>query len=165
MRHAKSSWSEPLPDRERPLNRRGKRAARRIGRVLAEKKIRPGMILSSPARRARSTAKRVRKALEKRKRPPLRLLPELYGETAAEIVATIRSLDDRLDSVLIIGHNPELSEAAVLLSGERRFDWLPTTAVLGLEFDAEHWRELSEGKGKVILELRPRELEGKDRSG
>jgi phosphohistidine phosphatase len=159
MRHAKSSWKEPLPDHDRPLNRRGKRAAKLIGKALAERGIRPGLILSSSAKRARATAKRLRRALGL-PTVPLATEPRLYGADAEEILGVIRRLDDGVDGVVLIGHNPSLSDAAVLLSGNERFDWLPTGALIGLSFDVDRWENVSPGKGEVFLELRPRELEG-----
>jgi phosphohistidine phosphatase SixA len=61
--------------------------------------------------------------------------------------------------VLIIGHNPALSDCAVLLSGADRFAWLPTGALVGLAFDTDTWNDLDAEKGEVILTLFPRELE------
>ncbi len=158
MRHAKSSWKKPLPDRERPLNRRGKRAARLVGHALARRGIRFDLVLSSPARRARSTAKKLLKALGD---DPARLTeqPRLYGHAADEIVEILRQLDPRYDDILIVGHNPEISELAVLLSGDTRFEWLPTGALVALEFPIEKWEELKGGTGKVLFTLYPRSLE------
>ena len=159
MRHAKSSWKKPLPDHDRPLSKRGKRAAVAIGEELARLGVRPERVISSTAKRARSTARRVMKALEE-PREILRLEPELYGADAAEILDLIRRLDDGERSVLLVGHNPAVSDTAVLLSGERRLDWLPTGAVAGIRFDVDSWRDVAPGSGRLILELRPRELEG-----
>ncbi|WP_456391979.1 SixA phosphatase family protein [Nitratifractor sp.] len=158
MRHAKSSWKKPLPDRERPLNRRGKRAARLVGHALARRGIRFDLVLSSPARRARSTAKRVLKALGE---DPGLLIeqPWLYGHAANEMLEALLRLDPRCNDVLIVGHNPEISELVVLLSGDRRYDWLPTGALVALEFPIEEWEELKGGAGKVLFTLYPRSLE------
>jgi phosphohistidine phosphatase len=158
MRHAKSSWKEPLPDHERPLNKRGKRAAKAIGQALSARGVLPDEVLASDAKRARSTARRLLKAMGLDK-GRLKLLPSLYEANAQEILELLRTQENEKETILLIGHNPAISDAAVLLSGDRRFDWLPTGAVVGLEFPVKKWRELGEGKGEVVLTLFPRELE------
>ncbi len=163
MRHAKSSWREPLPDRERPLNRRGKRAAKRIGEALRQRGVTVDSMFSSDARRARSTAKRIRKAL-RAPREILRSVPELYDADASALLRFLHTLDDRWNEVLVVAHNPGISDLAVALSGDERFDWLPTGALVGLEFDLEHWSGLGGRKGRVVLVLKPRELEGNGES-
>jgi phosphohistidine phosphatase len=159
MRHAKSSWKEPLPDRERPLNKRGKRAARLIGEALAERGIIPDLILSSDAKRARATAKRVLKALPEN-RTLLQLDPALYSADAETILREIGQTDDQMETLLVIAHNPGISDLATLLSGDERLSWLPTAAVVVLEVSGDSWREIAPGKAKVLLRLFPRELEG-----
>ena len=159
MRHAKSSWKEPLPDHERPLNKRGKRAAKAIGNALKEREIYPDRILASDARRARTTAKRVLKALGADHEIPLELIPALYEANGEEILEMVRSRGGTARRILLIGHNPAVSDTAVLLGGDSRFDWLPTGAVVGLEFPIDEWRDLEEGSGRVVLTLTPRELE------
>jgi len=159
MRHAKSSWKKELPDHERPLNRRGKRAAKLIGKTLKERKIFPDSLLVSDAKRARATAKKVLKVLGEERRIPSTFLPALYEADAEGILEIVRSGGGASRRVLLIGHNPAISDAAVLLSGDPRFKWLPTGAVVGLEFPIEEWRDLEEGSGRVILALTPRELE------
>ncbi|ADV46369.1 SixA phosphatase family protein [Nitratifractor salsuginis] len=158
MRHAKSSWKEPLPDQERPLNKRGKRAAKMIGKTLAEKGIIPDLILSSDAKRARATAKRVLKALDKEK-IDLQLDPALYAADAREILREIEKTEDKIQTLMVVAHNPGISELAVMLSGEDAFSWLPTAAVVVLEIDGDSWREIAPGKAKVLLHLIPREWE------
>jgi phosphohistidine phosphatase len=158
MRHAKSSWKEPLPDHDRPLNKRGKKAAKRIGRELAKRGVGWDLLLVSTARRARATAKRLLRAMG-RSPQKYRSEPRIYDADYLEIFERIKHLDDAVGSVLLIGHNPAVSDAAVLLSGQSRFDWLPTGAVAGLEFQVTRWEEIAPGSGEVILTLYPRELE------
>jgi phosphohistidine phosphatase len=158
MRHAKSSWKEPLPDRERPLNKRGKRAAKLIVEALAKRGIIPERILSSDAKRARATAKRVLKALPA-DRIILQVDPALYAADAERILREIAEMDDRVETLLVIAHNPGISELATLLSGDKRFSWLPTAAVVVLEIERDSWRGIAPGKAKVLLRLFPRELE------
>src|SRR5437899_10475758 len=65
VRHAKSSWDDTaLPDKDRPLNDRGKRDAPKMGERLAKRDVKPDLILSSPARRALTTAEIIAKKLD-----------------------------------------------------------------------------------------------------
>ena len=159
MRHAKSSWKNPLPDHERPLNRRGKEAAVRIGRALVRQHFTPELILSSDAKRARATAKRVLRAFEPDHRPALRLDPALYDADASTILREIAATEDRIDNLMVIGHNPGISRLALLLTGDSSLEWLPTGAVIGIKIKEKTWKEIGTGNGKLFLRLSPRELE------
>jgi len=155
MRHAKSSWKNPVPDRERPLKKRGKRASETIGRALAERDVVFDKVVSSDAKRALETAKRVLKAMGKDPMPPLLLEPGLYGAGAEDIVRIIRRKGGGCQSILLVGHNPGISEAAVFLTAKGDFSWLPTGSVVGMEFPVAGWNEIAGGKGEVILALYP----------
>ena len=160
MRHAKSSWKEPFPDRERPLNKRGKRAARTVGEALARRGIEFDRVYTSDARRARSTAKRLLRAMGA-SRERLQKDPRLYRGGGEEIVEFVHTLNDSDKRVLIVGHNPALSDALFLLGAADNRDWLPTGAIVGLHFDSEHWKEILPGTGDMVLKLLPRSLEEK----
>lgn len=157
MRHAKSSWKEPLPDHERPLNKRGKKAAKRMGRYLAEQGIHPDLILSSDAVRARETARRVAKAMDF---PPekIEVVPELYEAGVSEILSVIRRTDPGTSTLLLIAHNPGVSEAAVALSGRTDYAWLPTAAIVGVEFDVADWKKIGEKRGRTVFYAAPKTI-------
>ncbi|WP_457607572.1 SixA phosphatase family protein [Nitratifractor sp.] len=161
MRHAKSSWKEPLSDHERPLNKRGRKAAKKMGKFLEEHALLPELILSSDAVRARETAHRLAKAAgfpEKK----ISLTPELYDAGADEILDLIRSLDPKIDSVLLIAHNPGISDAAVHLCGDPMPTWMPTAAITVIDFDTESWKTIGEKKGRLRLYLTPKGLEAEE---
>ena len=108
LRHAKSSWSTPMGDHDRPLNARGKEAAPRMGELLHELNLQPDLIICSTAKRARSTAKRVVKAANYKNV----LIHEdlLYAATVGEVLSVIRQTPDTCDRLLIIGHNPSMED-------------------------------------------------------
>lgn len=140
IRHAKSSWDDAaLADRERPLNERGKRDAPKIGERLARREIKPDLILSSPAVRALTTAKIIAGKLDYM-RKHIGVDDRLYAAQADDLLEIIHALDDHLQCVMIVGHNPELSELAQRLSGE--IDHLPTGAVVEFGFAAKSWAEI-----------------------
>jgi len=115
LRHAKSSWKEDVGDRERRLNRRGREAARRIGRQLPATVGVLDLVLCSSAVRTRETMELV---LADYKSPPRSMIEdELYGASAETLLDRLRRLDDDNRNVLLIGHNPGLHELAVKLAG------------------------------------------------
>ncbi|AYA37569.1 histidine phosphatase family protein [Hymenobacter oligotrophus] len=141
MRHAKSSWNfDGLSDNERPLNNRGRTDAPQMGQALAGRNIQPDMLVSSPAVRALSTAALVAKELNY---PPdsIRVIPGIYEADAEHLIDIIRELPDEASSVLLVGHNPTLTDTVNRLSAHSLND-LPTAAVVCLHFHTERWAEV-----------------------
>ncbi len=151
VRHAKSSWNEPaLPDKDRPLNDRGKRDAPKMGERLAKRRVKPDLVLSSPAARALATAEIIAKKLDY-KRKNIVVDDRLYAVEADELLDLIRQLGDELERVMLIGHNPELTELAHRLSS--KITHLPTSAVAEFTFDAESWSRIGKDKpARVALD-------------
>ena len=156
MRHAKSSWNEEsLPDHDRPLNKRGKRDAPRMARLLEEQGLVPDRILSSTALRAQSTAKLV--AEHAGRSEAMELRPELYHADPAAIIAVLQELEDADALVLVVGHNPGLEKLLEVLTGEA--EHLPTAAIAWIEAPIAHWRDLGNTPARLIELWRPKELE------
>ncbi|TMK23636.1 MAG: histidine phosphatase family protein, partial [Actinobacteria bacterium] len=104
MRHAKSSWAEgPLADFERPLNERGLKAAPLVGRFMRRQKLRPDLILCSPAERARQTAALVAEAAQFD--APLRYDERIYEAAPARLAEVVSQVEDAADELLLVGHN------------------------------------------------------------
>ena len=116
VRHAKSDWSGDDADIARPLASRGRRQAPEAGRWLNANIERVDLALVSPAERTRSTWQLV--ALELEAAPPSRLEPRLYGASADDLLTVVRELPDELDTVLLVGHNPDIEELVRHLTGE-----------------------------------------------
>jgi phosphohistidine phosphatase len=137
VRHAKSSWKHPeLPDLLRPLNKRGKRDGPMMGERLSKREIEPDVILSSPATRAMVTAKIIAQELG-HPQDEIRVDERLYGASAFELLEIIQALNDRLDCVMLFGHNPGLTDLANDLGGD--IDNVPTCGVVEMEFDTDSW--------------------------
>ena len=156
VRHAKSSWDEvALPDRERPLAERGERDAPLMGRRLAKRKVKPDVILSSPACRALSTANIIAEALDYRARDIV-VDERLYASDAETLLAVIGELGDHLSCVMLFGHNPEFTELAHRLS--REITKMPTCAVAQFTFDSASWSAIAGLKpATVVLDYPKRE--------
>ena len=140
VRHAKSSWSEPgLADRDRVLNDRGRRNAPEMGKRLAKHDLKPDVILSSPAARALATAQLMAEELGCR-RADIRVDDRLYAAEADELVGVVRELGEGPKRVMVVGHNPEMTELAQRFSGT--IDHMPTCAVAVFTFDIASWRDV-----------------------
>jgi phosphohistidine phosphatase len=150
LRHAKSSWSEDrLPDSERPLSGRGERDAPRMGARLREHSPRPDLVLSSPALRARSTAKLVARALGYPD-DGIRLDARLYLATPTEILAVVAEQTDTLDSVLVVGHNPGLTELTNLLLPELELANLATAGTVIVDCATERWANIRDAQRRLV---------------
>jgi phosphohistidine phosphatase len=142
FRHAKSSWgNDRLPDRDRPLSERGERDAPRMGGRLRERRARPDVLLTSPATRTMRTSNLLVRALGCR-REIVRVVDALYLATPEEILRVLAAEGDGFESILVVGHNPGLTELANLLLTDLALDNLPTSGVVAIDCAADDWRDL-----------------------
>lgn len=140
MRHAKSLWpdDEDMADVDRPLAKRGKREARQMARALAGRQEVPDLLICSPAKRARATAKRMAKVW------PFEVSTEihegLYGGGVAACRDALVGLADAVRSAMLIGHNPALEDLVRMLTG--RWVTLKTSTVARIDLDIASWGEM-----------------------
>lgn len=136
LRHAKSSWKDVgLSDHDRPLNKRGKRSAPLIGALLLEQGLVPERILSSTARRALDTARRVANAAGYEGEIETRA--ELYHAEPQTYLEAVADLPDALGCVMVVGHNPGMEMLVSHLAG--RYERFPTAALAHLSLEIEAW--------------------------
>ena len=156
LRHAKSSWNDPgLDDHERPLNKRGRRDAPRMGELVREYGLIPDVVLSSDAVRARLTTEAVAEAAGYV--GDILLDPHLYMAGPADILSLLRTVGENAETVMIVGHNPGLEELVERLTGERQD--LPTAALAQIGLPIDEWRDLKLSTRGMLLGLwRPEEL-------
>ncbi|UOQ53591.1 SixA phosphatase family protein [Hymenobacter cellulosivorans] len=141
MRHAKSSWNfDDLTDQERPLNDRGRADAPRMGRALAKRNIRLDLLVSSPAVRALSTAALLAKELEY-PHNQIQVNDRIYRAEVPDLVDIVRQLPDAADAVLLVGHNPTITDFANVISPSP-LNELPTAAIVCIKFDCGSWAEI-----------------------
>ena len=149
VRHAKSSWKEDgLADRDRPLNRRGKRDAPMLGERLAARGIAPDRIVSSPARRAQRTARVLAAALDY-PADAIETAEEIYEASVDTLFHRVRCLDEADQTVVFVGHNPGFTELCNLLTGAQLIN-LPTCAAALLEFPLPHWSQVAPASGALV---------------
>lgn len=156
MRHAKSSWKdESLDDHDRPLNKRGKREAPRMGELLKEQKLVPDFILCSSARRARKTAECV--AFAAGYRGETRITSELYMVPPARILEVLAVIPPNHASVLLIAHNPSLEELFERLTNQSR--GFSTASIARLQLEIETWDQVADNPAASLLDFwQPRGL-------
>jgi len=157
LRHAKSSWKDAdLTDHDRSLNKRGKRDAPAMGRLLLEKGLTPQQIISSTARRARDTAALI--AEQSGFTGAIELNGDLYHAGPEALAGCLSQLYYEDDPVLLVAHNPGLERFLELLTGQ--YERLPTAALAQISLDLGDWSQLRpETRGTLENLWRPREME------
>jgi phosphohistidine phosphatase len=157
LRHAKSSWKdESLSDHDRPLNKRGKLAAPRMGRLIRDEGMVPDRILSSTAARARATAEAVAEACGFT--GEIELLRQLYLAAPVAYIDAARQVQGDPGRVLIVGHNPAVNTLVRELTSSDEV--MPTAALARIELPISRWLELDiEVEGELVGLWRPRELD------
>ena len=149
IRHAKSSWKFPaLHDFDRPLNRRGKHDAPMMGQRLRQRYIVPDLILCSPAKRTKRTAQAIGKAVGY---PTSAIIypRAIYEASAEEMIKILQAIDDRINTVMLVAHNPGLTELANRLTAHY-IDNVVTTGVVAIQFSVTHWKEIADVPGQFL---------------
>lgn len=139
VRHAKSSWADPfLIDHQRPLNKRGQKAAPEMARRLKKRGVRPDAIVSSDALRALETAVSLAEALGL-PGEAVHKTPALYSATSNEILDIVRGFKKDWNTVMVVGHNPTLTELANQFY-PHLIENIPTAGIVELRFNVPAWK-------------------------
>lgn len=147
LRHAKSSWQQPnLSDFDRPLNDRGKRDLREMGRRLRARGASPRRIIASPAARTAATARAIADALDMQP-GQVEYDQRLYLAGPDDILELLGERDEV--ELMLVGHNPGFTQLAGLLSGVS-IDNMPTCSYAEIVFDAGSWSGIRHGLGKLL---------------
>lgn len=157
LRHAKSSWDNPsLDDFDRPLNDRGRKSAKRVGRHIRKQGLTFDIVLCSKSVRTKQTAEL---AFSEWQPPPeICERDDLYHATPDEIRRIVGQVSEPATSVLVIGHNPGFEELLSQLTGA--FEPFPTAALARVELDLDDWSQLrASTQGRLIEMWRPRDQE------
>lgn len=162
MRHAKSDWhSNAVSDIDRPLNKRGLRDAPRMAQWMTSQNLKPNLLLCSPALRARQTASAIIEQLELEDSSVI-FDKKLYLASVETLMTIIRQVDDRIQSVMIIGHNPGLENLAMSLSNDdlpiQSNGGLMTTANLFQFRFNTSWKDLQRNEAQFVQLMRPKQL-------
>lgn len=159
FRHGKSDWDADLPDDDhvRPLARRGRKAAKAMGRFLARAGQVPDVAITSPAVRAADT---LRLAMDAGGWTcPIRTASALYGGGVPGLLSEVRREPDSTALLLVAGHEPTWSEAVTELIGGGRIR-VPTAALVRVNLDVDRWADIGPGTGELAWSVVPRLLTG-----
>ena len=151
VRHAKSSWKDlRLDDFDRPLNKRGKKNAPFMGNKLKERQIMPDLVLSSPAKRARKTATAIAKAIGYPKKKIV-FDDNMYHASARHLFEMVRDLDDKYETIMLFGHNPDFNDLADMLLKKNPVHNIVTTGVYCIKLNVDQWQKVLEEKGEPVF--------------
>ena len=166
LRHAKSSWDDPVErDFDRPLNGRGHRAARRMGEWLKDNGAVFDSVIASPALRIRQTVEGVEAGLGAKLKPAFD--KRIYMASAASLFELIQETPDEVGHLLLIGHNPGLEDLLLLategdesaLRAEAELKY-PTATFATIELPVDNWAAVDERMaGRLQAFVRPRDLD------
>jgi phosphohistidine phosphatase len=141
LRHAKSDWNQPdIKDHDRPLNKRGKKEAPKVGRYLLQNNLVPDLILSSTAQRARDTAQAAADGCGFDE--PIDFYQDLYLSDTSCYLDILQRLPDEANRVMVVGHNPDLEDLLTLLTDVT--EHITTATLAQIDLPISSWQELNE---------------------
>ncbi len=150
LRHAKSSWDDiTLNDFDRPLSKRGLKDIPFMGKSYRKEYTKPQLIISSPARRARETAELFAEEIDY-KIDEINFEQRIYQNTLEDLVDIVQKIDDSYDRVILVGHNPSLTELANYLTEEITVDNIPTCGIFAIEFRVKSWKKIEHQGGTLL---------------
>ena len=169
LRHAKTEGFEPgRDDRDRVLVERGRSEAARIGAYMASHSLVPDRVIVSPSARTLETWQYMAEAM--RPAPAVTTLEQIYDATTDDILAAILGTPAETRALMIVGHNPSLHEAALLLIASGNIDArealrekLPPAGLVVIDFAFEDWSKLHPQGGRLDRFVTPRSLEAASR--
>ncbi|MGD1846716.1 MAG: histidine phosphatase family protein [Salibacteraceae bacterium] len=154
VKHPKASLNNlQVEDIDRPLKGKGVREAYSLSAYLKAEKVDPQLILSSPANRCWHTSQIIARSLEYSMNR-IQLSIDLYKGGKDQLLRTLTGLSDQYDSVMLVGHDPALTNLLNRYSREP-YDKLSAGGVVGMKFRTEKWKNLPKSKGKLLFYQRP----------
>jgi phosphohistidine phosphatase len=165
LRHAKSSWDDAqLADGDRPLNERGWKAARRMGRELKQRAASFDMVLASPAARVTETIEGVQEELKLE--AAICFERDIYLASHETLLEMVRGLPESVHAPLLVGHNPGLQQLIVALTRDdpkglraKVEQKLPTAAFVRIDLPVEQWSNVEPATGTIAELIVPKELD------
>jgi phosphohistidine phosphatase len=155
MRHGDAQWKDPeVADFARPLNRRGSSESEAMGRRLSDLSLVPELIIASPARRTQQTSEIVAREMGLLPRS-IRFEEALYLAGTQEILRLVRTIGPRVPHLMVVGHNPGISELANLLAPHADVGGLATAAFCTITFDTDYWSGVGPGAMRDVFNETP----------
>jgi phosphohistidine phosphatase len=166
LRHAKSGWDDPVArDFDRPLNARGQRGARTMGRYMRDEGLEFDHVIASPAARVIETLDGLWEGYGRALSPQFD--KRAYLASAVTLLDIVGEAPEDAQSILLCGHNPGMEDMVLMLVPDRAGDEgrdsveekFPTAALAELRFDVARWADVKPGGGRLTRFVRPRDLD------
>lgn len=155
IRHSKASRDmEELADFDRPLNKKGINEASNLGRLLKKYGVQPDLIIASSAQRTTQTSELIAKGM-KYPVDAIKLQDDLYLADVEKLLTCLKSQPDAYKQIVIVAHNPGISELASLITGAN-IDEMPTTGMVVVKCRCRKWSELSTNNNILLAYLYPK---------
>ncbi len=149
IRDAKSSWKDTsISDFDRPLNKRGKRDAPAMAKRLATKHLSPDLIISSPTKRAFTTARIIAEEIGYPVKK-ISMNENIYEADTVTLFELVKSLDNSMDNVILFGHNPGFTDLCNFLTPDH-IDNVPTCGIVHINLRTKLWENVKRHKGEII---------------
>ena len=156
FRHGKSDWNVHFEnDHERPINKRGINAAKKMGKYLADIKEIPELLISSTAHRTRETIELA--AQSGNWKSECIFEPRIYGGSPNVLIEIIKNIDEKFNYVCLIGHEPNFS-SFISKSCNEKFHRFPTASMAKIVYNKDKWVNVMFGSGQLEWIKRPKEL-------
>jgi phosphohistidine phosphatase len=150
VRHAKSDWDNSIPnDIDRPISDEGRYEAHLMAKRLLKKHIPVDAFISSPAKRAITTAAYFAEAYQAKEKEIIKM-PELYHAYSFDFFEVINKLDNAINNVVLISHNPGITDFANRLT-ETRIDHMPTCSVFAVQALTDNWKDFQKQEKKFLF--------------
>lgn len=157
MRHGKSSWSDAsLSDFERPLKKRGIREAALVGKKLVQVSGKPDLLISSPAKRAFTTARIVAEQLQYPESDIIQE-PRIYGAGLREVYSVLNDLGVDPSTIMLFGHNPTFTSLVNVFQSSY-LDNLPTCGCIGFDLETDSWANIENVRATRVINIIPSQL-------
>lgn len=157
IRHGKAEEGAGKADFERDLIGKGEKKTKKISSFLSNQKVKVDLMLVSLANRTKKTATILAEDLSI-SNSKIQIEKALYLASSNGILDVIFEVDNRINNLMIIGHNPGISSLATYLSNNDDLDWMPTSAVAAIEFKTDKWEDLPNAKSKLVFYKKPADL-------
>ncbi|MBI9068330.1 MAG: histidine phosphatase family protein [Salinivirgaceae bacterium] len=158
FRHAKSSWDNAdLSDFERPLLPKGIKRTKKSCQWMKENNIIPDLIVSSPAERAKLTAQIIQEQIGSDIK--IEFETNMYPGNQDQILEILENTDINCNHLLIIGHNPGITDITNCLTGEENIEWMPTSGFATLFFDTNKWSRIRNKKAQLMHYIEPKGIQ------
>lgn len=150
LRHAKSDWDNSIQnDIDRPINEQGRQEAQLMAKRLLKKHIPIDAFISSPAKRAITTARYFAEAYQAKEKEIIKM-PELYHAYSFDFFEVIQKLDNSINNVVLISHNPGITDFANRLT-DIRIDHMPTCSVFAIQSSTNQWKDFQKKEKKFLF--------------